>query len=151
MSIDTLKVLQEITILAPLGQVWAFLMDGEKMKRWLKANEFVIDVNEGGKIEIPLSFDGEKCFVEGEIGLVIPHQKFVFTWLERNAYGETWFNNTMVTILLEEKGAKTKLTLIHDGFKYLPIGMQTAVFQKYRAFWEETSILLRLQSLILEK
>lgn len=148
---DTLKVTQEITIFSPLEHVWAFLMNGEKMKLWLNAEEFIIDAFEGGKIEIPLSVDGEDFFVEGEIGLIIPYQKFVFTWLERNAYKERWFNNTMVTLLLEENGLATKVTLIHDGFKYLPDGIQMAVYKKYRAFWEESSLLLRLQTLVLEK
>jgi len=151
MDIENAAVVQEITIPAPIEKVWAFLLDEQKMKRWLNANAFVIDVYGGGKIEIPLSFAGEACLVEGEFGLVIPYQKLAFTWLERDAYGERWFNNTMVTISLAENGAETKVTLVHDGFKYLPVGVRTAVYQKYQAFWEESSLLLHLQSLILEK
>lgn len=151
MSTDNLKVIEEMIIPASVDQVWAFLLSEESMKRWLNANEFVIDIYEGGKIEIPLSFGREECLIEGEMALVIPKKKFAFTWLERDQYGETWFNNTIVTISIEENEAGTKLTLIHDGFKYLPSEIQTAVYQKYRAFWGEPSMLMRLQSLVLEK
>jgi uncharacterized protein YndB with AHSA1/START domain len=150
MVAETHKIIREITIPAPLDQVWEFLMNEEKMKRWLDAKAFVIDVYEGGNIEIPLTFDGEDCFVEGEMALIVPHKKFEFTWIERNAFGETWFNNTMVRIELEPNEMDTKLTLRHDGFKYLPDDIQEAVYHKYRAFWGMDTVFERLQSLVLE-
>ena len=151
MNNETLQIIQEITIPAPVEQVWDFLMTEDNMKQWLHANEFVIDVYEGGNIEIPFSFGGENCIVEGEIGLIIPNKKFVFTWIEHDAFGNAWFNNTSVTIDLEPATSGTKLTLRHDGFKYLSDDVKTAVFNKYVTFWEASNIMVRLQTLIMKE
>ena len=53
MRTENLKIIREITIPTTVEQVWAFLMNEENMKRWFKATTFVIDVYEGGTIEIP--------------------------------------------------------------------------------------------------
>ena len=111
MNNETLQIIQEITIPAPVEQVWRFLMTEDNMKQWLHANEFVIDVYEGGNIDIPISFDGEEYLVEGEIGLIIPNKKFVFTWIEHDAFGNAWFNNTSVTIDLEPTDSMMDLSI----------------------------------------
>ena len=41
------------------------------MKTWFEAEEFLIDVFEGGNIEIPLTIGDEECVIEGEIGLIL--------------------------------------------------------------------------------
>ena len=151
MSNTPLQIIQEIMIPAPVAQVWAFFMNEDKMKQWLYANEFVIDIYEGGKVEFPLSFDGENFLVEGEIGLIIPPKKFVFTWIEQDKYGNAWFNNTSIKIELETTDLGTKLTLMHDGFNYLPDAIKTAVFERYITFWQEPNILTRLQTLIMKE
>lgn len=148
MTADPLKIIKKITIPASIDQVWEFLLSEEKMKNWFQADEFIIDAIEGGKIEIPFSFNGEKFLVIGEIGLVLPKEKFVFTWLERDQYNETWFNNTLITIKLESTEGGTKTTLEHDGFKYLPDDTQVEIFEKYQKFWAQNGILERLPSLI---
>ena len=120
MQSSDLVINQEITIPVPLEQVWDFIMDQSNMKAWFGADEFVIDIVEGGKVEIPLMIAGEKCLIEGEIGLILPKEEFAFTWIERNIYGEAWFNNTTVTIHLEDVENQTVVSFEHDGFKYLP-------------------------------
>ena len=151
MNSEDPKIIREITIPISVEQVWAFLLNDEKMKRWFRANTFVIDAYDGGKIEIPLTFGGEDCLVQGEIALVVPPKKFEFTWIERDKYGESWFNNTMVRIELEPNDIGTKLTLKHDGFKYLPDDIQETVHNKYLAFWSTNRIFERLQSIIMEE
>jgi len=140
------------TILIPVSidQVWQFLMTEEDMKSWFNADEFVIDIIEGGKIEIPLIIEGEKVWIEGEIGLILPEEKFAFTWLERNSSGDTWFNNTTVMIGLEKTGSQTTLTLEHDGFMYLPEEVRMPVYNKYSGFWSN-GMLQRLHSLIMKQ
>jgi uncharacterized protein YndB with AHSA1/START domain len=149
MPLGNLEVSQTIIIPAPIDQVWKFLINGEKMKSWFQADEFIIEIWEGGNIEIPFSYGGEKCLVKGEMGLLIPQEKFVFTWNETNEYGEDWFNTTNVSINLEEIDDGTELTLIHNGFKYLPAEIQEEVFQRYATFWAQSGILDRLCELIL--
>jgi hypothetical protein len=120
------------------------------MKEWLQADDFVIDIDEGGNIEIPLTFGEEQYLIEGEIGLIMPNKKFTFTWIERDSLGEAWFNNTTVTIELEECEAGTRLTLIHDGFQYLPTDIRPAALKRYRQFWGMEGFWERLETLLVE-
>jgi uncharacterized protein YndB with AHSA1/START domain len=144
-----LIVRQEINIPAPIQQVWQFIMNETNMKRWFGADEFLIDIIEGGKVEIPLTINGEKVLIEGEIGLIMPKEKFVFTWIERDIFGEAWFNNTTVTIGLEDVDNQTIVSLEHDGFKYLPEDTRLSVYNKYSAFWASDGMLHRLHTLIM--
>ena len=150
MQIDTHIITQEITIPVPLENVWEFLLNESNMKSWFEADEFVIDIIEGGKIEIPLSIGGDECLIEGEIGLIRPKEKFTFTWIERDSSGDAWFNNTTVTFELEEIKNETNFTLVHDGFQYLPEDKVEDIFEKYQAFWKEGRLLNRFRSLVLE-
>ena len=151
MKNQTLEIIHEIVIPAPRDQVWAFLLNEEKMKNWFNADQFVIDAMEGGEIEIPLSFDGEEITVLGEIGLVYPKEKFIFTWMERDQTGEIWFNNTSITIELDESRIGTYCRFKHDGFKYLPDDEREEIFKRYTLFWEEQRILQHLKSLIINE
>lgn len=151
MNTDLLKITKQISIPAPIDLVWDFLLDEEQMKNWFNAAEFIIDAIEGGNIEIPISINGEELCAIGEIGLIFPKEKFVFTWLERDQDNETWFNNTTITIQLEGLDTGTALTLIHDGFKYLPDNEQIEIFEDYRIFWDQNGILERLPALIASK
>ncbi|MEN8242389.1 MAG: SRPBCC family protein [Chloroflexota bacterium] len=142
------KIISQISINASIAQVWEFLMSEEKMKNWFEADEFLIDVSEGGKIKIPLTISGEECVIEGEIGLILPQEKFVFTWIERDKHGDAWFNNTTVTIALEEIKNGTKFTLIHDGFKYLPEEIFHEVYDRYQAYWHDGNLIARFSELV---
>ncbi len=148
MSFDEPKVTRTITISAPLNKVWDFLLSNEKMKQWFNADDFVIDAYEGGKIEIPLTIAEKKVIIEGTIGLILPKKKFVFTWIERDRFGDAWFNNTTVNIELEAEDDQTHLILTHDGFKYLPENLQDEIVAKYQDFWSNSGILERLQRLL---
>jgi uncharacterized protein YndB with AHSA1/START domain len=148
---NVLIVKQTITIPVAIERVWKFLMNESDMKSWFGADEFVIDIIEGGKVEIPLTIDGEKILIEGEIGLILPMEKFAFTWIERNILGDAWFNNTTVTIALEEADNQTKVTLEHNGFKYLPEEISTSVFNKYTSFWASDGMLQRLHTQIMNR
>lgn len=148
MSTEGPKITRTMTVSASIDQVWEFLLSDAKMKQWFNADDFVIDVYEGGKIEIPLTITDKKVLIEGTIGLILPKEKFVFTWIERDRFGDTWFNNTTVNIELEAKADQTRLTLTHDGFKYLPENLQDEIVEKYQAFWENSGILERMQTLL---
>jgi uncharacterized protein YndB with AHSA1/START domain len=145
---DGLIIKRTILIPAPIDRVWQFLMTEENMKNWFNADEFEIDIIEGGKVEIPLIIEGEKVWIEGEIGLILPEEKFAFTWLERDILGDAWFNNTTVTIGLKKTGKQTLITIEHDGFKYLPDEDRVTEYQKYSSFWDRDGMLQRLHSLI---
>ena len=150
MNVAAPQIVREVIIPASLDRVWACLLNEAQMKRWLDADAFEINVYEGGNIQIPVTFDGCTCVVEGEMALIVPKKRFEFTWIERNQFGETWFNNTMVRIELEARQAETKLILRHDGFKYLPPHIQEEAFQKYQMYWGRDTLFDRLQAIIME-
>lgn len=148
MDKNFLEVRQEIHLPFELDRVWEFLLSEERMKRWFNAEKFVIDAIEGGEIKIPLSFQGKEWFVVGEIGLILPKKKFVFTWMERDKGGYCWVNNTILTIYLAEVESGIQLGMVHDGFKYLPEEIQKEVHQKYADYWRESKILEHLFNLL---
>ena len=148
MSENEAKITQKKIIPFELEHVWAFLLNEEKMKHWFNADKFLIDAIEGGEIRIPISFQEEEWLVVGEMGLILPKSKFVFTWMERDKLGDRWFNNTILTINLEEVESGTQLSLVHDGFKYLPEDIQEEVHQKYINYWQESKIMERLLDLL---
>ena len=148
MNKNNFKISLDTYIPFELDTIWDFLLSEEKMKRWFNAEKFVIDAMAGGEIKIPVSFQGKEWLVKGEIGLVLPKTKFVFTWLERDKLGDRWFNNTIVTIHLEEFASGTQLRLVHDGFKYLPEEIQKEVHHKYLVYWQESKIMERLLDLL---
>ena len=143
-----LEIFQEIFIPIPVDQVWNFFIDQNQMKNWFRADKFVIDIWEGGEIEIPLSFDGYECHAIGEIGLVLPKSKFAFVWRERDEFGDEWFNTTTVTLHLEEKDNGTQVKLVHSGFNYLPLEIQQDTLDRYSVYWNASGILERLNQLI---
>ena len=85
---ETLEVTKIIFIPTPVRQVWRFLMDEEKMKTWLNADEFVIDMEDGGKIEFPLTFGEDEYLIIGEFSILLFEEKYTFIWRERDPFGE---------------------------------------------------------------
>jgi uncharacterized protein YndB with AHSA1/START domain len=143
-----LEISQEIFIPIPVDQVWNFLMDQNQMKNWFRADKFVIDIWEGGEIEIPISFGDYECHAIGEIGLVLPKRKFAFVWRERDEFGDEWFNTTTVTLNLEEKNNGSHVKLVHSGFTYLPKEIQQETLHRYSVYWKASGILERLSQLV---
>lgn len=149
MNTNSLEVTQEIMIPAPVNRVWRFLMDAEKMKAWLNADKFVIDMSDGGKIEIPLSFGDEAYLIIGEFSILLREERYTFVWRERDSFGDEWFNCTTVSFNLEGEEKGTCLRLVHTGFQYLPPEMQESIHQRYENFWGTSGILDRLVSSVM--
>jgi uncharacterized protein YndB with AHSA1/START domain len=145
----SLEVTKEFFIPAPPNQVWRFLMSEEKMKTWLHADEFVIDMSDGGKIEFPLTFGEDEYLILGEFSILLFEKKYAFVWRERDALGDEWFNCTTVSFDLEKKENGTLLNLVHTGFKYLPPEVQHQIHARYLDFWVRGDILDRLVSLVI--
>lgn len=148
MNSDDLQVNQELFVPAALTEVWDFLLNEEKMANWLDAKEFVINIWEGGGLDFPYSFGGQQCRIIGEVTILLPQEKYALTWWEREQSGEEWQNCTTVTLNLKAKDAGTLISLVHNGFKYLPPAMQKSVHQRYVAYWKESGIFERLAAMI---
>ena len=150
MDKSPLSFVQELMLPTPLDVVWDFLLNEEEMKGWLKASKFIIDAYEGGEIEIPITIDGEDYLILGDIGLVQPKKRFVFTWREEDARGEIWFNNTTINFGLQADQAGTKIRFAHEGFNYLPAEIQQTALIRYTNYWE-SGTLEQLGKLLSEK
>jgi hypothetical protein len=124
-------------------------MNAEKMKTWLNADEFVIDMSDGGKIEIPLAFGDQEYLIIGEFSILLLEKKYAFVWRERDAFGAEWFNCTTVSFDLEEKEGETLLKLVHSGFKYLPPEVRHQIHQRYVDFWVRGDIFDRFISQVI--
>ena len=148
---ENFEIIRSLFLPASVDQVWEFLMNEEKMKHWLAADEFVIDMTDGGKIEIPLTFGEDKYQIIGEFSILLLRKRYTFIWRERDAFGEEWFNCTTVSFDLEEKEKGTLLKLTHNGFKYLPAETQDKIHARYQDFWLNGDLLDRLADLIAEK
>jgi uncharacterized protein YndB with AHSA1/START domain len=144
-----LQVNQEFLIPTALGNVWDFLLDEEKMTNWLDAEEFVINIWDGGGFKFPYAFGGQQCHIIGEVTLLLPQEKYAFTWWEREPSGSEWQICTTVMLNLKAADAGTLISLVHNGFKYLPSEMQEPVHQRYVAYWKESGILERLLAMIM--
>ena len=146
---NDLKVIRDIFIPSSIDRVWNFLISEEKMKNWLKADKFIIDMADGGEIEFPLSFGDEDVLILGEFSILLFEERYTFIWRERDVFGEEWFNCTIVNFDLEKKESGTLLKLLHDGFKNLPSHQQEQIHQRYTDFWVKSGVLENLSSLIL--
>ncbi len=150
MNNDSLKITKKIDIQAKRKHVWDFINDQENMQKWFQADEFIIDIFEGGSIRFSINIDGVDYQIVGEVGLVYPKSKFFFTWLEEGEDGIGWVNNTQVEIVLKAKNQVTQVELTHDGFDRLPANIRTNVYKRYVDYWENSGILDRISELIVQ-
>ena len=97
---------------------------------------------------VPFSFAGEGYCVIGETALILPEERFAFTWIEQDDEAERWFMNTIVNLHLVEIEDCTHLTLVHDGLNYLPEEIREGVCRRFVMFWQESGIKIRLLKLI---
>ena len=148
MADENLRVEQSLDIPASIDQVWDFLLNQDGLSVWFNADKFLVDVYDGGEIEIPFPFAGRGYCVIGETALILPLERFTFTWIEQDDTGDRWFMNTTVNLYLVESEGGTQLTLIHDGFKYLPVQIRDEVYRRYISYWQGSGIMQRLLELI---
>jgi hypothetical protein len=127
-----------------VDQVWNFFIDQHQMKKCFRADKFVIDIWEGGEIEISLSIGDYERHAIGENDLVLPKNQFAFVRRERDDLGDEWFSTTTVPLYLEEKEYGTHVKLVHHGFKYLPPEIQQDTHHRYSVYGNENGILERL-------
>ncbi|OFZ29317.1 MAG: hypothetical protein A2622_07835 [Bdellovibrionales bacterium RIFCSPHIGHO2_01_FULL_40_29] len=77
------------------------------------ASSMKIDFRVGGKYHI--NFRNHNVSNFGEFLEIIPDRKIVFSWCQ--SFGDDQKPDSQVTIELFEDGSKTRLVLVHSGFK----------------------------------
>jgi len=147
MPANTLEIHQEIFIARKPEQLWDFFMNQEGLKQWFDAKVFEIDVFEGGEHKFDIIRGGQPYRVTGETGLLQENKKLVFTWIERNQWGQKWFAPTNVSFEMSPTVDGTQFKIFHNGFKYLPEADQEEICKQYQAYWA-IDALPRLKSIV---
>jgi uncharacterized protein YndB with AHSA1/START domain len=108
------QVKTEKIIARSAGDVFHALKEGLLFMNCGADSESIkIDFKVGGKYHI--DFRNHTLSNFGEFLEIIPNKKIVFTWCQN--FGPEQKPDTEVTIELFEDGAKTRLVLLHTGFK----------------------------------
>ena len=121
-ALNPVRQLELVRVLnAPRGKVFAAWTDPEKASRWWVPQDcelvsFKMDVREGGgwhrRMRVP---DGSVIAKWGEYRELRAPERLVFTYNSQYADG-TLDPETLVTVLLEDLGGRTRLTLRHERF-----------------------------------
>jgi uncharacterized protein YndB with AHSA1/START domain len=107
-------VVIERTFDAPIARVWKALTDKDEMKRWyFDLKEFRPEVV--FEFEFSVEHEGTNYHHLCKITEVIPQKKLAYTWRYKGEPGDS-----LVTFELSPEGAKTRLTLTHEGIGSFP-------------------------------
>lgn len=142
-----LEIQQEIFLTGPPEQVWDFLLNQDGLKRWFEAKIFIVDYIEGGELKFSIIRDGRPYRIMGETGLFHLNKQLIFTWIEQDQFGRSWFTPTNVSFELLPAEGGTQFKLTHNGFKYLPVESREEIYQGYEIYWASVA-LPRLKTLV---
>jgi uncharacterized protein YndB with AHSA1/START domain len=126
------KIEKKIVIEAPVSKVWKALTNRDEMKEWMMMPttfEAVVGKEFTFKAKGNENWDG---FIYCKVVEVEINKKLSFTW-NAKIIGV----DTLVTILIFEKGRKTELKLIHTGFDKLPVEARAKMIESHNKGWEE--------------
>lgn len=97
---------------APRDVVFSLWTDAARMPEWILAGgSATLDVRVGGKYELDMHYNGKSYPHHGEYLEVVPPSKLSFTWYSEST---NWLPS-IVTIELNEVGARTEVVLTHEG------------------------------------
>lgn len=109
---------KSVAFAAPIGRVWAWLTDSEKIARWLMPNTFRSEIGARFTMDCPPGI-GSGAPVDCEVRECTPpsggRARLVYTWaIDRPPL------ETLLEIDLEETDAgMTRLRLVHSGWEAL--------------------------------
>jgi uncharacterized protein YndB with AHSA1/START domain len=121
MSTATLSL--ERSFDAPRDAVFAAWTDPEVLRRWWAAGpdwdtpEAEVDLRVGGSYRLAMRdpASGDVHVVGGEYTEVEPPERLVYTWAWEDAMSPG-SDNSLVTVLFRDDGARTTVLLTHTGF-----------------------------------
>ena len=127
-----MQLIKEITLNAPVSEVWSAITGKEEMKEWyFDLEEFIAE--EGFRFEFTAG-EKDKLFLHlCEVIEVIPGKKLVYSWRYDGEPGISY-----VSWELFPEGDSTKLVLTHSGLETFP-GKPEFDRKNFEAGW--TSIL----------
>jgi uncharacterized protein YndB with AHSA1/START domain len=136
------KIEKRITINAPVSKVWKALTDKNELTEWMMMPttfEPVVGKEFTFKSETKEYWDG---WIYCKVMEVEKNKKLSFTWNAQIVGADT-----LVTILIVEKGGKTELSLIHTGWEKLPAEARAKMIESHNGGWDER-ILQKLPELL---
>ena len=109
-----MQLIKEITLNAPVSEVWSAITGKEEMKEWyFDLEEFIAE--EGFRFEFTAG-EKDKLFLHlCEVIEVIPGKKLVYSWRYDGEPGISY-----VSWELFPEGDSTKLVLTHSGLETFP-------------------------------
>lgn len=109
-------------IAAPLARVWHAFTDPAEASKWLGPEGWTgtyksDNMNVGGAYTIEMRHrDGRASTATGTFREIVPMSRLVYTWAWLGDDGKPG-HETLVTVTFKAVGAKTELTLHHEGFE----------------------------------
>lgn len=134
---EPFEVREVIDMDQPIEAVWDGLVTQNGLQRWLDARLFVLEIDDNGRIEIPFVRGDTAVTIVGDTSFINPPQQLIFTWIERDKWGQEWLFPTIVSLELAPQGDGTRMTLAHKGFKRLPTEEREAILSQYQDYWRE--------------
>ena len=109
---------KSVEFAAPIGRVWAWLTESEKINAWLMPNTFRAEVGARFTMDCPPGV-GSGAPIACEVRECVPpaagRARLVYTWV----FDRPPPLSTLLEIDLEEAGGTTRLRLVHSGWEAL--------------------------------
>ena len=125
------KIEKKVTINAPASKVWKALTEKDELKEWVMMPttfEPVAGKEFTFKTEPMENWDG---YIYCKVVEVEVNKKLVYTWNAEFINAET-----LVTILISEKGGITEVTLIHTGWEKIPADSRQQRIDAHNKGWD---------------
>jgi uncharacterized protein YndB with AHSA1/START domain len=129
-----MKVEIAATLAAAPAPIWEALVASRQMVQWL-AKEAQFDARVGKPYRVVLPGKGDEPeTITGRVLAWVPEVRLSLSVTGAHLAGET-----TVTLFLASLGeGRTKVTVLHDGFKRLPSKVRTEAAEAAERFWHST-------------
>jgi uncharacterized protein YndB with AHSA1/START domain len=131
---------KQMTINAPAAKVWKILTEPALMKDWVSDSDIdvFVDGQAGGSILFKGSLHGMDYEDRGRILAFDPEQKFQYSHLSKiSELPDIPENYSVVTFLLNSRGATTEVTLRQENF------VTWTIFKHWEFYWNTTLKLIK--------
>lgn len=128
-----MKVEVAATLPTAPASLWHVLATSRQLTQWL-AREAQFEARVGKPYRLVLSGTKPEEIVTGRVMAWVPEVR-----LSLSVSTSSYSAETVVTLFLASLGeGRTKLTIVHDGFKRFPTKERPAAMAKAEAFWQQT-------------
>ncbi|WP_308909042.1 SRPBCC family protein [Pseudokordiimonas caeni] len=133
-------IVRKIRIEAPVEIVWRYLVDAEKLQRWLMRLEGEIAPGKDFRLcyDEPVARGGDPIVHPCSVREMDPPRRLVMNW----TYSGLLNTNTIVSFDLVADGGATELTLTHAGWDDVPEAVRAAQRGDYDGGWAECLVQL---------